>query len=96
MTLEPRHPPTVPSYGTGSLSDLSASILASLDPELCPEQNVLGLAPAQRALGLMKWITQNTPAAARADQVYSRMCRPSRRLSRRRPRLPVHPHDVFA
>ena len=49
MTLEPRHSPIVPSYGTATLADLSSSILASLDPEAPPEQNVLGLAPAQRA-----------------------------------------------
>ena len=49
MTLEPRHPPIVPSYGTATLSDLSSSILASLDPETPESQNVLGLAPAQRA-----------------------------------------------
>jgi Type I phosphodiesterase / nucleotide pyrophosphatase len=49
MTLEPRHPPIVPSYGSATLADLSSSILASLDPEAPPEQNVLGLAPAQRA-----------------------------------------------
>ena len=49
MTLEPRHAPIVPSYGTATLADLSSSILASLDPEAPPEQNVLGLAPAQRA-----------------------------------------------
>ncbi|MGH3152190.1 MAG: alkaline phosphatase family protein [Streptosporangiaceae bacterium] len=49
MTLEPRHSPIVPSYGTATLADLSSSILASLDPEVPPEQNVLGLAPAQRA-----------------------------------------------
>ena len=49
MTLEPRHSPIVPSYGTATLADLSSSILASLDPEAPPEQNVLALAPAQRA-----------------------------------------------
>jgi len=49
MTLEPRHSPIVPSYGTGTLADLSSSILASLDPEAPPEQNVLGLEPARRA-----------------------------------------------
>ena len=49
MTLEPRHPPIVPSYGSTTLADLSSSILASLDPGAPPEQNVLGLAPAQRA-----------------------------------------------
>jgi hypothetical protein len=69
MTLEPRHPPTVPSYGTGSLSDLSASILASLDPEVYPEQNVLGLAPTQRACllvvdGLGWELLRDHPAAA--------------------------------
>jgi hypothetical protein len=49
MTLEPRHPPIVPSYGTASLADLSSSILASLDPEAPGSQNVLGLPSAQRA-----------------------------------------------
>jgi len=39
MTLEPRHPPIVPSYGAATLSDLSASILASLDPEASPDHN---------------------------------------------------------
>ena len=36
MTLEPRHSPIVPAYGTASLADLSSSILASLDPEAPP------------------------------------------------------------
>jgi len=49
MTLEPRHPPVVPSYGTGTLADLSSSILASLDRETPESQNVLGLPPADRA-----------------------------------------------
>jgi len=49
MTLEPRHSPIVPSYGTATLADLSSSILASLDPGAPPDQNVFGLAPAQRA-----------------------------------------------
>jgi len=49
MTLEPRHSPIVPSYGTATLADLSESILASLDPAAPAEQNVLGLPPAQRA-----------------------------------------------
>jgi len=59
MTLEPKHPPIVPSYGVATLADLSASILASLEqqpPEILdPEpgswhpRNVLGLAPAERA-----------------------------------------------
>ena len=49
MTLEPRHSPIVPSYGTATLADLSSSILASLDSGAPPDQNVFGLAPAQRA-----------------------------------------------
>ena len=49
MTPEPRHPPTVPPYGAATLADLSSSMLASLDPEAPKSQNVLGLAPAQRA-----------------------------------------------
>src|ERR1700689_2704519 len=49
MPLEPRHSPIVPSYGTGSLADLSSSILASLDPDAPESQNVLGLTPTQRA-----------------------------------------------
>src|SRR3984893_4690961 len=49
MTPEPRHPPTVPSYGSATLADLSSSILASLDPESPESQNVLGLTAAQRA-----------------------------------------------
>ena len=32
MTPEPRHPPTVPSYGVAALADLSSSMLASLGP----------------------------------------------------------------
>jgi hypothetical protein len=49
MTLEPRHSPIVPAYGTATLADLSSSILASLDPDAPESQNVLGLADAQRA-----------------------------------------------
>jgi type I phosphodiesterase/nucleotide pyrophosphatase len=69
MTLEPRHPPIVPSYGAGTLSDLSASILASLDPETPHEQNVLDLAPTQRACllivdGLGWELLRDHPAAA--------------------------------
>ena len=37
MTLEPRHSPIVPSYGSATLADLSSSILASLDPDTPPE-----------------------------------------------------------
>ena len=69
MTLEPRHSPIVPSYGAATLADLSSSILASLDPEASPEQNVLGLAPAQRACllivdGLGWELLRDHPAAA--------------------------------
>jgi type I phosphodiesterase/nucleotide pyrophosphatase len=49
MTLEPRHAPIVPSYGTATLADLSSSILASLDPGSPESQNVMGLPSAQRA-----------------------------------------------
>ena len=49
MIPEPRHPPTVPSYGAATLADLSSSMLASLDPEAPGSENVLGLAPARRA-----------------------------------------------
>jgi Type I phosphodiesterase / nucleotide pyrophosphatase len=69
MTLEPRHPPMVPSYGTATLADLSSSVLASLDPEAPESQNVLGLAPAQRACllivdGLGWELLRDHPAAA--------------------------------
>jgi len=49
MTPEPRHLPIVPSYGSAALADLSSSMLASLDPQAPPAQNVLGLPPARRA-----------------------------------------------
>ena len=39
MTPEPRHPPVVPSYGAAALSDLSSSMLASLDPD-APETHI--------------------------------------------------------
>jgi hypothetical protein len=69
MTLEPRHPPMVPSYGAATLADLSSSVLASLDPEALEAQNVLGLAPAQRACllivdGLGWELLRDHPAAA--------------------------------
>ena len=69
MTPEPRHSPIVPSYGTSTLADLSSSILASLEPEAPPEQNVLDLAPAQRACllivdGLGWELLRDHPAAA--------------------------------
>jgi hypothetical protein len=49
MTPEPRHPPTVPSYGVAALADLSSSMLASLDPNAPESQNVLGLPSTRRA-----------------------------------------------
>jgi hypothetical protein len=69
MTLEPRHPPMVPSYGAATLADLSSSVLASLDPDAPQSQNVLGLAPAQRACVLivdgLGWeLLRDHPAAA--------------------------------
>jgi hypothetical protein len=69
MTLEPRHSPIVPSYGTATLADLSSSILASLDPGSPEEQNVLGLHPARRACllivdGLGWELLRSHPAAA--------------------------------
>jgi Type I phosphodiesterase / nucleotide pyrophosphatase len=69
MTLEPRHPPMVPSYGAATLAELSSSVLASLDPEAPESQNVLGLAPAQRACllivdGLGWELLRDHPAAA--------------------------------
>ncbi len=49
MTREPRTSPIVPSYGDGSLADLSASILASVTGEAGdPAKNVLGLPEAAR------------------------------------------------
>ena len=69
MTLEPKHPPMVPSYGTATLADLSASILASLEPGTPEPVNVLGLAPAARACLLivdaLGWeLLRDHPAAA--------------------------------
>ena len=81
MTLEPRHPPIVPSYGSATLADLSSSILASLDPHAPPEQNVLGLAPAQRACllivdGLGWELLRDHPAAAPFLSELARNSRP--------------------
>jgi hypothetical protein len=81
MTLEPRHSPIVPSYGTATLADLSSSILASLDPEAPPEQNVLGLAPAQRACllivdGLGWELLRDHPAVAPFLSELARNSRP--------------------
>jgi hypothetical protein len=81
MTLEPRHSPIVPSYGSATLADLSSSILASLDPEAPPEQNVLGLAPTQRACllivdGLGWELLRDHPAAAPFLSELARNSRP--------------------
>jgi Type I phosphodiesterase / nucleotide pyrophosphatase len=46
MAREPRTSPIVPTYGEGSLADLSASILGSLTDDTAA--NVLGLPPAGR------------------------------------------------
>jgi hypothetical protein len=69
MTLEPRHAPIVPSYGTATLADLSSSILASVDPGSPESQNVLGLPTMQRACllivdGLGWELLRAHPAAA--------------------------------
>jgi hypothetical protein len=69
MTLEPRHPPVVPSYGAATLADLSSSIFASLEPGSPEPVNVLGLAPATRACllivdGLGWELLRAHPAAA--------------------------------
>ena len=69
MTLEPRHSPIVPAYGSASLADLSSSILASVDADSPPSQNVLGLPAAQRACllivdGLGWELLRDHPAAA--------------------------------
>jgi hypothetical protein len=81
MTLEPRHSPIVPSYGASTLADLSSSILASLDPEAPPEQNVLGLAPTQRACllivdGLGWELLRDHPAVAPFLSELARNSRP--------------------
>ena len=64
MMPEPRHPPTVPSYGAAALADLSSSILASLDPDTPESQNVLGLPAARR------W--HHVPAGCRVAPTSSR------------------------
>src|SRR5437764_7316847 len=69
MTPEPRHPPTVPSYGAAALADLSSSMLASLDPDAPESQNVLGLPETDRACllivdGLGWELLRDHPAAA--------------------------------
>src|SRR4029079_13028032 len=69
MTPEPRHPPTVPSYGAAGLADLASSMLASLDPDAPESQNVLGLPSTRRACllivdGLGWELLRDHPAAA--------------------------------
>jgi hypothetical protein len=81
MTPEPRHLPIVPSYGAAALADLSSSILASLDPEASPGQNVLGLPPARRAClliidGLGWELLRDHPAAAPFLSELARNSRP--------------------
>jgi hypothetical protein len=51
MTSEPRHSPIVPSYGGASLSDLSASVAASVG--INSFQNLLGVTSARRACILL-------------------------------------------
>ena len=81
MTLEPRRPPIVPSYGASTLADLSSSILASLDPDSLPERNVLGLPQAQRACllivdGLGWELLRDHPAGAPFLSELARDARP--------------------
>ncbi|MBV9382823.1 MAG: alkaline phosphatase family protein [Streptosporangiaceae bacterium] len=66
MAREPRTQPIVPSYGAGTLADLSASIVASLSGD---GRNVLGLPPAKRTCllivdGLGWELLRDHPAAA--------------------------------
>jgi len=91
MTLEPKHPPIVPSYGVATLADLSASILASVEQE-SPDagdpvggsarpRNVLGLQPARRACllivdGLGWELLRDHPAAAPFLSELARNSRP--------------------
>jgi hypothetical protein len=81
MTLEPRHSPIVPSYGTATLADLSSSVLASLDPDSPQRRNVLGLPAAQRACLLivdgLGWdLLRAHPAAAPFLSELARDARP--------------------
>src|SRR5579862_5613581 len=81
MTPEPKHAPIVPSYGAASLADLSASILASLEPGSPEPVNVLGLAPAARACllivdGLGWELLRAHPAAAPFLSELARNSRP--------------------
>jgi hypothetical protein len=81
MTLEPKHAPIVPAYGTATLADLSSSVLASLDPDSPESANVLGLAPAHRACLLivdgLGWdLLRDHPAAAPFLSELARDARP--------------------
>ncbi len=81
MTLEPKHPPIVPSYGAATLADLSASILASLEPGPPEPANALGLAPVSRACllivdGLGWELLRAHPAAAPFLSELARNSRP--------------------
>src|SRR5580698_5231044 len=51
MPGEPKHPPIVPAYGAGALSDLAASVAASLG--IPHYQNGLGFTSTQRACILL-------------------------------------------
>src|ERR1700734_39224 len=51
MTSEPRHPPIVPSYGSASLADLSASVAAAVGIPSFP--NTLGVTAPRRACILL-------------------------------------------
>ncbi len=81
MTPEPRHPPTVPSYGAAALADLSSSMLASLDPSAPESQNVLGLPSTRRACllivdGLGWELLRDHPAVAPFLSELARNSRP--------------------
>jgi len=97
MTLEPKHPPIVPSYGTATLADLSASILASLEPGSPEPVNVLGLAPAARACllivdGLGWELLRDHPAAAPfLSELARNALAPQGRSRRRRNGVPILP-----
>ncbi len=67
MTHEPRNPPTVPSYGSGSLAELALSLLASVGEPAA--RNVLGLQETRRVCllvvdGLGWELLRGHPAAA--------------------------------
>src|SRR5580698_1178326 len=51
MPSEPRHPPTVPSYGGASLADLCASVAAAAG--IPPFHKVMGGTPERRACILL-------------------------------------------